>query len=130
MDTVTLLWHSFLAGLYAPVGAPCTLVLYPGYISFLAGRAGDDDRNDDRNISPFLLGCLAAAGVIAAVLAGGFLFSATIHVGGSTVRDLLTPAAFILLFIISLMLVFNLNHGQFSFLQFVPRPFQRHLFWA
>ena len=98
--------------------APFALVLYPGYISFLAGRAGDDDRN----ISPFLLGCLAAAGVIAAVLAGGFLFSATIQVGGSTVRDLLTPAAFLLLFIISLMLVFNLNHGQFSFLQFVPRP--------
>lgn len=125
MDTATLLWLSFLAGLYAPVGAPCALVLYPGYISFLAGRAGNHDRNvgrnDERNFSPFLLGCLAAAGVIVAMLAGGFLFSVAIQVGGSMVRDLITPAAFILLFILSLMLIFNLKPGQFSFLQFVPR---------
>ena len=121
MDTATLLWLSFLAGLYAPVGAPCALVLYPGYISFLAGRVGNDDRNDDRNFSPFLLGCLAAAGVIASLLAGGFLFSAAIQMGGSTVRDLITPATFILLFILSLMPIFNLNLGRFSFVRIVPR---------
>ena len=110
MDTSTLFWLSFLAGIYASVGAPCALVLYPGYISFLAGRSGDEEHRYE----PFTLGILVAVGVIVAMLTGGLIFSALLETGGGAARDIFTPIAFIILFFFSLLLIFDISFSKIA----------------
>jgi cytochrome c-type biogenesis protein len=117
MDTSTLFWLSFLAGIYASVGAPCALVLYPGYVSFLAGRAGDERHRPE----PFTLGILVAMGVIVSMLIGGLIFSFAVEIGGGAVRNVFIPAAFIILFFFSLLLIFDINFGKISVANPVPR---------
>ena len=117
MDTSTLFWLSFLAGIYASVGAPCALILYPGYISFLAGRAGDERHRPE----PFTLGILVAMGVIVAMLIGGLIFSLAVETGGETVRNVFIPAAFIILFFLSLLLILDINFGKITIANPVPR---------
>jgi cytochrome c biogenesis protein CcdA len=117
MDTSTLFWLSFLAGIYASVGAPCALVLYPGYISFLAGKAGDEKHRPE----PFTLGILVAIGVMVAMLFGGLIFSLAVEIGGGTVRNVFIPAAFIILFFFSILLIFDINFGKISVANPVPR---------
>jgi cytochrome c-type biogenesis protein len=104
MDGTTLLWFSFLAGIYAPVGSPCVMVLYPGYISFLAGKGGGKQA-----ISPFSLGILVASGVIISLLAGGILFTLLVQVLGGTAREIITPVAYLLLLIFSLLLLLDID---------------------
>jgi cytochrome c-type biogenesis protein len=55
------------------------------------------------------------------MLIGGFLFSAALEAGGSTVRNIVIPAAFIILFLFSLLLIFNINPGKISLVNPVPR---------
>jgi cytochrome c-type biogenesis protein len=117
MDTSTLFWLSFLSGIYASVGAPCALVLYPGYVSFLAGRAGDERHRPE----PFTLGILVAMGVIVSMLIGGLIFSFAVEIGGGAVRNVFIPAAFIILFFFSLLLIFDINFGKISVANPVPR---------
>jgi cytochrome c-type biogenesis protein len=116
METFTLFWLSFLAGIYASVGAPCAFVMYPGYISFLAGKTGDEGHRPE----PFTLGILVAIGVIVAMLTGGLLFSFAGAEGGGAVRNLIAPAAFILLFFFSLMVIFDINFGKIPVANPIP----------
>ena len=118
MDIGILLWLSFLAGIYAPIGSPCVITLYPGYISFLAGRSG----NDADRFAPLALGMVVAAGVITALIAGGILFSFLVQVWGSPVRSVVTPAVFIALLIFSLLLILDIDGGWITRLIPVPRP--------
>jgi cytochrome c-type biogenesis protein len=104
MDGTTLLWFSFLAGIYAPVGSPCVMVLYPGYISFLAGKGNGKNR-----VSPLILGAMVAAGVILSLIAGGILFTLLVQVVGGTAREIITPAAYLLLLTLSLLLLLDID---------------------
>jgi cytochrome c-type biogenesis protein len=105
MDGTTTLWLSFLAGIYAPVGSPCVIALYPAYISFLAGSDGERKPG----ISPFSLGLAVSAGVILSLLTGGILFALALVVLGGVVRTFVTPAAFLLLLAFSLLLIFDVD---------------------
>jgi cytochrome c-type biogenesis protein len=105
MDYPALLWLSFLAGLYAPVGSPCVIVLYPGYLAFLAGMEG----KEHRQASPLTLGIAVASGIIISLLLGGFLFALVVQTFGPGVRTLVTPAVSLLLFIAALALILDLN---------------------
>ena len=110
MDWTTLLWLAFLAGIYAPVGSPCVIVLYPAYLSFLAGR-GDDQRQP---VSLFIPGLLISAGVILSLLLGGILFALLLLLLGSAARAFITPAAFLLLLVFSILLVFDLDLSRLT----------------
>ena len=37
-------WISFLAGLFAPLGAVCVLPLYPGFLAYLASQEEAEER--------------------------------------------------------------------------------------
>jgi cytochrome c-type biogenesis protein len=104
VDGATLLWLSFLAGIYAPVGSPCVIVLYPGYISFLAGKGGEKPE-----VSPLSLGVMVAAGVILSLLVSGILFALLVQVLGGAARAVITPAAFLLLLIFSILLLLDID---------------------
>ena len=43
------LWISFLAGLFAPIGAVCVLPLYPGFLSYLAGQVSQVENDESGN---------------------------------------------------------------------------------
>ncbi len=118
MDSATLFWLSFLAGIYAPVGSPCAIILYPGYLSFLAGRPGDD-----RAVrSPLLLGCAVAAGVIVSMLAGGLIFMGLLDIFGGGTRVIITAVLFLVLLVFSLFLILGIDPGRYGKSIPVPRP--------
>lgn len=120
MDLGILFWLSFLAGMYAPAGSPCVITLYPGYISFLAARAGDG-RN---RFAPLALGAVVAAGVIAALFIGGILFSFLVQLGGSAVRSVITPIVFTALLVFSVLLILDTDGGRIR--QMIPVPRLEH----
>ena len=104
METGILLWLSFLAGVYAPVGSPCVLVLYPGYLAFLAG-AGE---NDPARAPAFISGLVVAAGVIVSLLLGGMLFSVALQASGAAARLIFGPVASALLLAFALALILDI----------------------
>jgi cytochrome c-type biogenesis protein len=110
MDTATLFWLSFLAGIYAPIGSPCVLVLYPGYISFLAGRS----EANRIGFAPFTLGIAVAAGVIISMLIGGLLFTGILQIIGDEARIIITAALFVILLIFSLFLLFDIDYERYT----------------
>ena len=59
--TLSDLTVAFIAGLLSPLGAACILPLYPGYLSFLAGQAGEVRTTHAR----ILLGITAGSGILA-----------------------------------------------------------------
>ncbi len=118
MDTLTLFWLSFLAGMYAPVGSPCVLVLFPGYLSFLAGRPGAN--RSGFNLLP--VGIAIAAGVIVSMLVGGLLFTGILHSIGGGARSIITAALFVILLAFSLFLIFDTGYERYAKTIPVPRP--------
>jgi cytochrome c-type biogenesis protein len=116
METLTLFWLSFLAGIYASVGAPCALVLIPGYITFLAGKSGDERHRHE----PFTFGIIIALGVIVAMLTMGLFFSLAVAKGGGAVRNLIAPAAFMILFFFSLMMIFDISFMKIPAVKAAP----------
>jgi cytochrome c-type biogenesis protein len=123
VDTPALFWLSFLAGIYAPLGSPCVLVLYPGYLSFLAGL--EQDR--DTEIPAFSLGAAVAAGVILSLLVGGILFATILGAMGAAARTIITPSIYVLLLIISIAMLLDIDvtavPGRYS----LPRAATPHL---
>jgi cytochrome c-type biogenesis protein len=117
MDSLSLFWLSFLAGMYAPLGSPCVIILYPGYISFLATRSGDDQGR----FSQITLAGAVAAGVIVSLFIGGFVFTGILHTLGGGARVLVTAALFLILLIFSLFLIFGIDYGQLVKTIRVPR---------
>lgn len=118
MDSATLFLLSFLAGIYAPVGAPCALILYPGYIAFLAGKSGEEGHR----VAPFILGLVVAMGVIIAMFIGSLIFSSAVYIWGGAVRDVFIPAIYIILIILSLLLIFDINLWPVSGFHPIPSP--------
>lgn len=109
MDPAPLLYLSFLAGVYAPLGSPCVLILYPGYIAFLAGGHGEGRGGP----SPLSLGIAVAAGVIVSMAAGGILFTGILSLLGGGARELITAGLFVLLFVFSLFLILDIDYERY-----------------
>jgi cytochrome c-type biogenesis protein len=122
MDSATLLWLTFLAGVYAPIGSPCVLVLYPGYLAFLAGTGEDRGAGS----SAFSLGVAVAAGVILAFLLGGILFGVLLSLAGPAVREILTPALVLLLLVFSLLLLLDRDPAAPFSVSALPRVGSPH----
>ncbi len=118
MDAPTLLWLSFLAGMYTPVGSPCVLVLFPGYISFLAGRS----ETSRSGLSPLILGIAVAAGVIVSMLIGGLLFIVILQNVSREARGIITAALFVILLVLSLFLIFDIDFEAYTKTIPLPRP--------
>jgi len=116
MDSLSLFRLSFLAGIYAPLGSPCVIILYPGYISFLATRSGDDPSRFSR----ITLGSAVAAGVIVSLFIGGFIFTGILHTLGGGARVLITAALFLILLSLSLFLILGIDYGRW--LKTMPAP--------
>lgn len=105
--TLSDLAAAFVAGLLSPLGAACILPLYPGYLSFLAAKAGVVRTPFSR----ILLGITAASGILAAMLGFGLIVGIifTLPLGG--VLSVVSVIAYAILGIIGVLLIIGAGPG-------------------
>ena len=103
----------FILGLLTPTTAVCILPLYPGFLAYLANQAGNI--SDDKSRKKFLatLGMLITLGVITFMLLLGIIFTTVLQVSLTNVIGIISPIAFGILGLISLLLIFNIDIGRF-----------------
>jgi len=101
---------AFLAGLYAPLGSPCVIPLYPGFLSFLAGTGASSERKH----SMLMLGCVVAAGVIISMPAFGIVYVTVVQVSLSRFLSLISPAAFLVLAALSVVLILDIDFSRWT----------------
>src|SRR3989344_4279287 len=95
------LWISFLAGLLAPLGAVCVLPLYPGFLAYLANKISSTAPRKQI----FFLGLLVSSGVIISMLMVGLIVSAILRASLTKAIGIISPIAFGILGIISLLMI-------------------------
>jgi cytochrome c-type biogenesis protein len=105
--TLSDLTVAFIAGLLSPLGAACILPLYPGYLSFLAAKAGEVRSTRAR----ILLGIIAGTGILAAMLVFGLIVGVifTLPIGG--VLSVVSPIAYAILGFIGILLILGAGPG-------------------
>jgi len=102
------LWLSFLAGLFAPIGAVCVLPLYPGFLSYLAGQVSQVESDETANKKKIIMfGVIITLGVIISMFLFGLIFTFFLQESLTKAIGVISPIAFGILGIISLLLIFN-----------------------
>ncbi len=109
INALTNLWIAFLAGLLAPLGAVCVLPLYPGFLSYLANKVSTKDTK--KRIVMF--GVIVMLGVVLSMFVVGLLFAAIFQSSLTNAIQIISPIAFGVLAIISILLIFNVDIGRF-----------------
>jgi cytochrome c-type biogenesis protein len=97
-------WISFLAGLFAPLGAVCVLPLYPGFLSYLASQSEAKEK-------VVRFAWIITAGVIVSMFVIGLIFSYLLESSLTGAIGIISPIAFFILFIISLFMIFGFDFG-------------------
>ncbi len=126
MGLITNIWISFLAGLFAPLGAVCVLPLYPGFLAYLSGvadklkggagkkgkkLAGEEaERHKKRMMILFSL--VSILGIFISMLLVGFIFTFILQVSLTNVIGVISPIAFGVLGIVSILLIFDVDFGR------------------
>tara|TARA_Y100000310_G_scaffold274965_1_gene291308 strand:+ start:962 stop:1687 length:726 start_codon:yes stop_codon:yes gene_type:complete len=134
------LWISFLAGLFAPLGAVCVLPLYPGFLAYLAGQLKtkqtdspeETDQQEviekDQQKKIIIFGFVVAGGILLSMFLFGLIFTFFLQKSLTKVIGIVSPIAFGLLAVISIFLIFNFNFGQF-----IPKlhsPVKKNPYWS
>lgn len=96
---------AFILGLLTPLTAACVLPLYPGFLSYLAGRFD----NDAGRRTYALAGAAVVGGVLTFMLLVGLLFTTLFQVSLTGVVDVISPAAFALLGLIGIGLLLDID---------------------
>ncbi|MCF7872049.1 hypothetical protein K9L97_03360 [Candidatus Woesearchaeota archaeon] len=102
MSFIISLWSSFLLGLLAPITATCILPLYPGFIAFLTNESTAKKNS-------LKLGLFVSIGLLTFMLSLGFIFTTIFQVSLTNVIQIISPIAFIILALFSILLIFNIN---------------------
>ena len=101
---------SFWLGLLTPLGALCVLPLLPGFLAYLVNKIHSKKKKD---ASILVVGLLASSGVIIFMFVLGLLFTTILQKSLTKVISIVSPIAFGLLVILSLVLIFNIEIGTF-----------------
>ena len=109
VSVIANLWLSFLAGLFAPLGAVCILPLYPGFLAYLAGKLSK--KSSKKMI--ILLGVIVTLGVMLSMFIFGLIFTTFLQASLAKAIGVVSPIAFGILTVISVLLIFNVNIGKF-----------------
>jgi cytochrome c-type biogenesis protein len=96
---------TFFLGLATPLTAACVLPLYPGFLSYLSNQFSE---NPSRRTYA-LFGVTVVAGVMSFMLILGVFFTAVLQQSLSAVIQVVSPIAFTLLGIFSIVLIFDLD---------------------
>ena len=106
MPVLATLGTFFVLGLFTPLTAACVLPLYPGFLSYIAGQISGHP--DSRRILA-LAGLVATAGVIVFTLLAGIIFALFLDKLPNAVLRVIPPVAFGIVFVVSLLLIFNVD---------------------
>lgn len=104
------LGSAFVLGLLTPLGAVCVLPLYPGFLVYLSGQLSG---TEVRRRTIFLFGLVITAGVVIFMVAVGLVFTTVLQVSLTGAIGIISPIAFGLLLLISLLLIFDVDIGRF-----------------
>lgn len=124
VSAITNLWISFLAGLFAPLGAVCVLPLYPGFMAYLSNQLSG---KESKKII-MLLGLVVMLGVILSMALVGLIFTQFLQASLTSAIQIISPIAFGILGIVSVLMIFNFDIGRFF-----PRinaPIRKNPFWS
>ncbi len=113
MDLLSALWIAFLAGVYAPLGSPCVIPLYPGFLAFLAGQERKGT-GESGSLSVTGLGVIVSLGVMTSMLIFGVVFTTVVQVSLSRFLSLVSPAAFLILAAFSILLILDADMGRYT----------------
>jgi len=117
MSFLADLGESFVLGVLTPLGAVCVLPLYPGVLAYLANRA---DAHAGRGmILRFAL--TITVGVIGFMFLLGLVFTTILQVSLTRVIGVVSPMAFGILLVISLLLLFDVDLSRLLPHARVPR---------
>lgn len=114
MNALLNLWLSFLAGLFAPIGAVCVLPLYPGFLAYLSNQLSGKEGADPRQskYSFILFGLIITAGIIASMAVLGLIFTTLLQESLTTAIGIISPIAFGILALVSILMIFNIDIGK------------------
>jgi cytochrome c-type biogenesis protein len=96
---------AFILGLLTPLTAVCVLPLYPGFLAYLSNQT-----NKKRSLAYF--GLLISGGVILFMLLLGLIFTTILQESLTSVIEIVSPIAFAILLIISILLIFDIDFGK------------------
>lgn len=100
---------SFLLGVLTPLTAVCVLPLYPGFLAYLANQfSGKVNRKQYA-----LLGLVITLGVILFMFLLGIIFTTFLQVSLTRIIGIISPLAFGILGIISILLILDVDIGRF-----------------
>jgi cytochrome c-type biogenesis protein len=109
---VTDFFTSFILGLLTPLTAVCVLPLYPGFLSYLTSQFNIKDPHKQKRAYA-LFGVLVTFGVILFMFLLGLLFTTIFQISLTNVIGVISPIAFGVLSLISILLIFNVDLGRF-----------------
>ncbi|WP_342304827.1 cytochrome c biogenesis protein CcdA [Methanolobus sp. ZRKC5] len=104
------LFTSFFLGLLTPLTAICVLPLYPAFLAYLSDQMSGNEEN--RKL-PVFFGILISAGVIVFMTLLGLIFTTILQVSLTKVVGIVSPIAFGILFVLSILLIMDYDLGKF-----------------
>jgi len=103
------IFSSFILGLLTPLTAVCVLPLYPGFLAFLSSKFSEGVSKK----TYAMLGVVISLGVITFMLLFGLLFTTILQESLTKWVNIVSPIAFGILLIVSLLLIFDFDFGKF-----------------
>jgi len=103
MALLILLWEAFLLGLVTPLGAICVLPIYPGFLVYLSSQISGAETSRK---TIFLFGVIITSGVVLFMLLLGLVFTTILQVSLTNIVQIVSPIAFGILLLISLVLIY------------------------
>lgn len=100
---------SFILGLLTPLTAVCVLPLYPGFLAFLANKFSG---KENKKVF-FLFGLTILVGIIIFMSLLGLIFTTILQRSLTSIIEIVSPIAFVILGLISLALIFNFDLSRF-----------------
>lgn len=109
VDIFTDIGTAFVLGVLTPLTAVCVLPLYPGFLAYLSNKlkGGEDDKR-----LLIYLGLIVTAGVIVFMSILGLVFTSILQVSLTAVIGIVSPIAFGILFVMSILLILNIDIGR------------------
>lgn len=118
MTLLADLAESFVLGVLTPLGAVCVLPLYPGFLAYLSNQLAG--RSSNRRTIP-QIGLSVTLGVITFMFLIGLVFTTILQVSLTQVIGIVSPIAFGLLIVLSILLILDIDIGRLIPRAKVPR---------
>jgi len=101
--------ESFVLGVLTPLGAVCVLPLYPGFLAYLSNRLAG---REVRRSTILAISLAVTGGVIVFMFLLGILFTTVLQVSLTRVIGIVSPIAFGILVVLSLLLLLDVDFSR------------------